>query len=753
MRIFVLLGVTAGLLLCGCGNSGAPISPASSGSDGPVRPSPPNAPGPLTAKVDGSDEEWPHVATMGSGTAGYSAGSWAYEDYVYDATAGTSGNSGDLAVLQIMLSDEAVRYVAKFNSYVAADPTIVALAVDTDCDDATGGGEWPNGSGISTEGWEFIVQAGDVGAHILLPGGSQLPMQSAASHDTNVIEFDVPRSFADPKNKSDGRGGLAYRHWCYRGAVGLGTDNWSQTTNLMFRNRTFDQGTAATDENESTDTFQAQKQSAALQSGEFADFRRDVDFSLIASRATVVPPLPATGNQVFTRIYDTPDFPNALLEGAHQGENTAFASPLYNGRFQPYSIYVPQSYRDDPHPAPLLPMLHGINSNHRNHGWVIDGGRFWTDVVQANRMILPFPFGRGQESWYEHVGEIDVLAVMKDVKENFNIDSSKQFLSGASMGGLGALKIAQLHPDLFAGLILAVPPMSDRLQGYAVPEINDYDLVDLAGSLRNIPVRNFYGALDPIVPPVANSERFCDKLAELTFDHDCWLDNAGSHSNFYDARFAELKQLVESHSVVEDPAQVTYQVHPVFRRQAAEADVAALLPYDFAYWISGIVYPSLPVSTDCPVITPINGNPCEFPLDSVAPRDIATIDVRSYGGGAGNPVTISIADDPSPILVRRGTERSPGVPFERRNAFDLLVENIVEFNLDIARMGLTLDEDLTAKVSGNGTARLGLLGSNGKPCSATLNGMPIPLQQVGNLIRMELHFQEEPGELSVHCHR
>lgn len=734
MRIFPLLGLAAGLLLCGCGSSEAP---APSAIDDLVSPSPP------IAEVDGSDEEWPQVAAMGSGTAGYAAGSWAYEDYVYDSTAGTSGNSGDLAVLQIMLTDDAVRYVAKLNSYVAEDPTLVALAVDTDCDDSTGGGEWPNGSGLSTDGWEFIVQAGDDGAHLLLADGSQLPIESAARHDTNVIEFDVPRSFADP----------AHQHWCYRGAVGLGTDSWSQTTNLIFRNRTFDQGTAATDENESTDTFQAEKQSAALQSGNFVDFRREVDFNLIAGGATVVPN-PPPGSLYFTRIYDTPDFPNALPEGVHQGQNSISAT-LKNGRFQPYSIYVPQSYRDDPRPAPMLPLLHGITATHRNHGWTLDGGAFWTDVVEANRIIVPFPFGRGEESWYEHVGEVDVLAVIQDVKDHFHIDETKQFLGGASMGGLGALKIAEEHPDLFAGLILSVPPMSDRTQGYVVPENNDYDLVALAGSLRNIPVLDLYGALDPIVPPDVNSERFCDKLAELAYDHDCWLDETGSHSSFYNPRFAEIKHMIEGHSLVRDPAHVSFQVHPAFRRQANDAGVSALLPYDRAYWVTGIVYPPLPAETlgDCPVVLPNNADPCSFPADPGTGSVISTLDVRSYGGGIGNPVTTSIADDPSPILVRKGTELSPGAPIERRNAFDLLAENVVEFNLDLARMGLTLDEVLTAQVSGNGTVRVGLLGRNGDPCSVTLNGMPVTLEVIGNLIQIELHLQVGPGEISVQCHR
>ena len=690
--------------------------------------------------VDGFDKEWPHVATMGAGTAGYAAGSWSYEDYVYDSTAGTSGDSGDLAVLQISLTGDAVRYVAKLNSYIAEDPTLIALAVDTDCNDATGGGAWPNGSGVSTKGWEFIIQAGDSGASVMVPGAAPMPIESAANHDTNIIEFDVPRSFADPAGK----------HWCYRGLVGLGTDTWSQTTNVLFRNRTFDQGTAATDENDSADTFQTDKQVAALNSGDFTDFRRDVDFNLIATGAKVIPEPPA-GTQYFTRIYDTPDFPNALPEGAHQGQNT-IKSPLYNGRFQPYSIFVPASYREDPRPAAFLPLLHGITANHRNHGWTLDEGAFWKGVVEANRIIVALPFGRGEEAWYEHVGEVDVLAVIKDVKQHYNIDESRQFLGGASMGGLGALKIAQSHPDLFAGLILSVPPMSDRTQGYAVPQNNDYDLVELIASLRNIPVLDFYGALDPIVPPTVNSERFCNALAGANFDHDCWLDATGSHSSFYNPRAAEIANLLEGHRLVRDPAHVSFKLHGRFRRQARDAGVDALLPYDTAYWVRDIAYPPLSATAACPVITPNNANPCTFPVDQGGDV-ISTIDVRTYGTGVGDPVPTTIGDDPSPILVRKGTSLSAGPAIEARNAFDLNAENVAAFDLDLGRMGLTLDQPLSAQVSGAGTVRVGLLGARRGQCSVTLDGAPVSVVRDNRRLEIEMNLPDtgKPGELLVRC--
>src|SRR5207245_1425911 len=80
---------------------------------------------------------------------------------------------------------------------------------------------------------------------------------------------------------------------------------------------------------------------------------------------------------------------------------------------------------------------------------------------------------------YEHVGELAVLEVMADVQRYYNIDRNRVCLGGTSMGGLGTVKIAESHPDLFAGIFPSVPPMSDRAQGYVLPQNNDWDLAAL----------------------------------------------------------------------------------------------------------------------------------------------------------------------------------------------------------------------------------------------------------------------------------
>ncbi|MGH7820088.1 MAG: prolyl oligopeptidase family serine peptidase, partial [Candidatus Binatia bacterium] len=369
------------------------------------------------------------------------------------------------------------------------------------------------------------------------------------------------------------------------------------------------------------------------------------------------------------------------------------------------------------------------------------------------------PLGRGQEIWYEHVGELDVLAVIDDVARHYAVDPDAVYLGGVSMGGLGTIKIAEQHPDRFAGIFPSVPAMSDRAQGYVLPANNDWDLVELVPSLRNLPVRNFTGTYDALVPAGLDSERFCDRLAREVHDHDCWRDVSpnGTHRNYENDRAAEIARLLEEHRVVRDPARVTYNSHPVFRRQAAGAGITHLLGYDGVYWVSGIRWPEPPVDGGCAVQDCLESPDVPtWPTDPGTPRrvtggeGISSLDVRTYGFGDGEPVAEDIPDDPSPTLVRRGIVLRPGEPVEPRNAFDLEVARVLALDLDLARMGLTLETPLTGSLAGDGDLVLGLV-APGEECAATLDGAPISVAREGPRLVLEVSLGEEPGTLEVAC--
>jgi predicted esterase len=729
--------------------------------------------------VDGLADDWAGKATMVPGTASYDAGEWAFTDYPYDdvgpggyvypktstygcnSNSNCKGNAADPVVLRISADDAAVHYLVELDTLVAPDTTVVALAVDTDLDETTGGGAWPLGAGVTTTGWEHVVTVWGTGGRVDGADGSSQAISAAADLTLNRIEFAVPRSFADPGTST----------WRYHGAAGLWdgdswwevapppgpgqsasgpvgkTDpSWPNVFNLLFRSRIHDGGTAETDENPSGG-FQSARQQAALRSGDLGPFAREVDFGLLASGASVFPEEPA-GDVHITRVYASRGFPNAFYEGTTPSmslEGMDIGDHIYNGRFQPYRMFVPSTYREDPSPAPLLPMLHGWGGDHR--GFNPSSNAFWTDVVRPRRALVAKPLGAGNRVWYEHLGELDVLEVIRDVSENYAVDEDRIYLSGVSMGGLGTIKIAEAHPDLFAGIFPSVPPMSDRAAGYAVPAANDWDLVEHAESLFNVPVRNFTGTYDALVPGGNDSRRFCDRLKQLYLDHVCWRDisEGGTHRGFEADRAADIAELMDTHTRDRDPDYVVYEVHPVWTKQAQDKGIDEVLTYDGAYWVSRIepLGAALPEALDCRAPQTM-GELC-----------FGTLAVVTQGRGLRDLTFSPVGDDPSPTIIRDGIKVEAGERNEPSNSFTATVANLRGFDLDLGRMNLTLGEPLSAVIvdrNFGGPFELGLLGAGAHTgCGATLDGTPVPTSMDGDRLELDLDLNGRSQTLNIDC--
>ncbi len=93
------------------------------------------------------------------------------------------------------------------------------------------------------------------------------------------------------------------------------------------------------------------------------------------------------------------------------------------------------------------------------------------EQAESRGWIVVAPYGRGQRS-YEHSGAADVWDVIKQVRRQWAIDSSRIYVTGHSMGGGGGIKLAMSNPSFFA----AAAPVA----GWADP--NDIE------KLKNIPV-------------------------------------------------------------------------------------------------------------------------------------------------------------------------------------------------------------------------------------------------------------------------
>ena len=140
-------------------------------------------------------------------------------------------------------------------------------------------------------------------------------------------------------------------------------------------------------------------------------------------------------------------------------EYKSFQSKLL-GRDLRYGIYLPASYNSSPAKKyPVLYFLHGLFEDETR--WSTRGG---TDQImdrmiaegKIGEFIVAIPFGGtsfytnmrdGSEKWEDAV--VTEFVPMIESTYRVNATRTTRGISGTSMGGYGALKIAMKHPDLF----------------------------------------------------------------------------------------------------------------------------------------------------------------------------------------------------------------------------------------------------------------------------------------------------------------
>src|SRR5512140_2955235 len=133
---------------------------------------------------------------------------------------------------------------------------------------------------------------------------------------------------------------------------------------------------------------------------------------------------------------------------------------------QPYALYVPRNY-DAARRYPVVISLHPEESNHIVSLQMVFGippryGEFGLpalSTVLASRRVdylVACPFARGTMG-YQGIAEQDVYDVLADVKRRYSVDEDRVYLTGASMGGGGALWLALSRPDIWAAVAAVCP--------------------------------------------------------------------------------------------------------------------------------------------------------------------------------------------------------------------------------------------------------------------------------------------------------
>ncbi len=226
-----------------------------------------------------------------------------------------------------------------------------------------------------------------------------------------------------------------------------------------------------------------------------------------------------------------------------------------------YVVFVPSGYTPSKK-WPVLLYLHGAGERGTDGRLPLEVGP--GPYIRAHADTFPFIVvfpqcedrkGRILTAWSASSPDgRRAREILKEVEKNYSIDADKRVLTGWSMGGYGAWSFAAAYPVDFSAV---------------VPIAGGGDAAT-AGTLKNVPVWAFHGALDRVVLP-EESRKMVEAVSaaggtarytEITgADHDSWK---------YVYSSDELYQWMLDPQGF-DPSRVALRVRPG-ARPAAEAD-------------------------------------------------------------------------------------------------------------------------------------------------------------------------------------
>lgn len=168
-----------------------------------------------------------------------------------------------------------------------------------------------------------------------------------------------------------------------------------------------------------------------------------------------------------------------------------------------YTVYVPGDYTADA-AWPLIVFLHGAgergddNEAPRMQG-IAEVIEKTPERVPAIVLIPQCPKG---EVWNTRHDQLE--AMLETTRKEYNIDDSRIYLTGLSMGGYGTWLWGAINTDTFAALvpICGGGDPEDIQQLLNAKGGNPYgSLASRLRALATVPIWAFHGADDTVVPP------------------------------------------------------------------------------------------------------------------------------------------------------------------------------------------------------------------------------------------------------------
>lgn len=160
-----------------------------------------------------------------------------------------------------------------------------------------------------------------------------------------------------------------------------------------------------------------------------------------------------------------------------------------------YLLYLPKAYAESKKKYPLVIYLHGSSQKGndlnrlKSYGIprMVEQGHDFDFIIASPQ--CPSTAGTwASENWFD--------LLFSELTSKYNVDLTRVYLTGVSMGGGGTFEIAKRNPDIFAALVplCAWASSSDNIC-----------------KLNKIPIWTLHGALDTTVP-ISETE---DKVSRL----------------------------------------------------------------------------------------------------------------------------------------------------------------------------------------------------------------------------------------------
>ncbi len=688
-------------------------------------------------RVDGSMSDWMGESTWIGGACNYSRGEFIYQDYIYDdygaatgidagtgpeklfelsrqhgkdraqfsralldlaPTAGSyrypadsdryGSNCADLVQLRIAADNQNIYFLVLLNTLLTPDSTVFAIAFDTGGSDPgkCKGHIWPFEAGITTPGTTHVLTLWGTGGAWDELDLTSVGGQVAVSVEENVIEASIPRELLG-----------TLRFWCYA-ATGLWDSQDKTWLEVKEKRDTKFPGGAmpggprafnlAFRPNE-TGTWFEDKQAALLRSSESAlrtgtvlgDLHMAAQFIDLENPPDTPHVPPPTG--YYQRIYRASASPG---EGVSEngiparGATGAKLGYQFLGQYQPYAVYVPESYDG------VLLYLHGGATNHTA---VVSEKPMQRDIGDFGKKLIVCPLGRGLIGGFIDYSYLDALEVLEDVLKHYHVNENRVYVSGWSMGGQGANRFLTTRPDLFAASFQLAP-------GEIRPPESPHDIttnpgvtIDLYENVRHIPILYVLGRKDR----TGNSEfsfAKIERLKAMGYMYRSHIHPIAGHVDFRRADYwIREADWLKDKELVRAPAHVTYKICEAWWRP----DISPKLVFDHAYWISGL----------------------KVRDKSRGLESFGKVDAVSHALGGSDPdlkhFHYSLPGPPARYEIEGQEYTWPGRMLEQYNGCRAVFENLRAVSFETESMGLNLSESIRFDTVSDGPVEVKLLGT------------------------------------------